>query len=456
MIALALYPLLQPVFEMMVGKSIPELSNFPVYFIAIIVALIFVIGFAAGIYPAFVLSSLKSVDAIKGKLKDIKEKLWLRKSLAGFQFAIALLVMICALVVSKQINYFFSNDLGYNKSYVVASQVPRNWSPQGVRNIETIRDEFKRMPEVSDASLSYEIPNGNNGGQPSLYKSGTDSTSAIAMQSMVTDGNYLQTFQIPLTAGATFNESANVDSSDVLLNEAAAKSLGWNNSSQAIGQKLRIPGSPLECSVIGVTKDFHFSSMQQEIQPAVFFNLRLMNSYRFISFRIRPGNVATNIAAIEKKWSSLLPGSSFEYQFMDDVLKKVYQSELQIQKTAYTATVLSIIIVLLGVLGLVSLSVQKRMKEISVRKVLGASGSSITVLFMKEFVPVIVIAGLIAFPLAWIIMQEWLKAYAYRITLSFEPFLYSLAGLAAITVALIVLQTLKAVVANPVKSLRAE
>ena len=158
----------------------------------------------------------------------------------------------------------------------------------------------------------------------------------------------------------------------------------------------------------------------------------------------------------KKKWSQLLPGSSFEYTFMDDTLKKLYSSELQLKKAAYTSTVLALIIVLLGVLGLVSLSIQKRTKEIGIRKVLGASVSSIISLFMKEFVWVMLVAGFIACPLAWFIMQGWLNDYAYRISLTAQPFIISIAGLGVITIMLIALQTIKAGLENPVKSLRAE
>lgn len=456
LLAIAAYPALRPVFTGLVGKEIPPLSSFPVYFIFLPAILVLLVGILAGLYPAMILSSLKSADSIKGRLKSIAEKVWLRKSLAGFQFGMASIVMIAAFIVTQQVSYFFSQNLGYNKEYVVTSQLPRDWSPAGVKKMETIRNEFAAMPQVSEAALSYEIPNGMNGSGPPVYKAGTDSARAVAMQSMVTDGNYLDTYQIPLIAGSFFNKNGDTDSSDVVLNKNGADALGWTNAEEALGQRLRIPGSPLLHTVRGVVRNFHFASMQEKIQPFIFFQVRLANSYRFLSFKIKPGNIGDAIDAIQKKWAVLMPGSSFEYQFMDDTLKNLYKTELQLKKASYTATILSVIIVLLGVLGLVSISIQKRTKEIGIRKVIGASVSDIISLFMKDFLPVIIIGGVLACPLAWFIMRNWLNDYAYRITITAQPFLVTILALGCVTATLIILQTIKASLENPVKSLKTE
>ncbi len=453
--ALVLYPLLQSLFGDLVGKQIPALFSFPIYFIIFPVALIFLVGLMAGLHPALVLSSLKSVDSLKGKLKSIKENVWRRKSLAGFQFLIAAVVMIAAFIVSQQVDYFFSRGLGYDKEYVVSSQVPRNWSSEGVEKMGMIRNEFAAMPQIRDATLSYEIPNGMNGGQPPVYKAGMDSAQAIAMASMMTDEHYLNTYGIKLLAGNFLGNNTS-DSGKVVLNEKAVEALGWKDAKEAIGQQVRIPGDPTTFTVKGVAADFHFASMQQKIAPIIFFNVKFTSTYRFLSFKIKPGNFGSTIEAIQKKWAVLLPGSSFEYSFMDDTLNKLYKTEIQLKKASFAATGLSLIIVLLGVLGLVSLSVQKRTKEIGIRKVLGASVPSIISLFMKEFLWVILIACLLACPIAWFIMQGWLSDYAYRINLTAKPFVMAIVGLALMTILLIVLQTIKAGISNPVQSLRTE
>lgn len=454
-LAVAAYPLTKEVLAEMVGRSIPSLASFPVYYILYGALGVLSIGIAAGLYPALVLSALKSVDSLKGKLKSVKEKVWLRKSLVGFQFAVAAVVMIGAFIITRQISYFFSRSLGYDKEFVVASQVPRDWTPAGVRKMETIRNEFAKMNEVEQVSLSYEIPNGNNGWQPPLYRSGGDSTLAIASQQVVTDAYYLSTYKIPLKAGEFFRPGE-TDSTKVVLNESAVKALGWSDPSQAINQRIRIPGIPVDFTVQGVTSDFHFSSMQQKISPMLFMQPRLTATYRFLSFKLKPGNIGQSIAAIEKKWATLMPGSSFEYKFMDETLQKLYTAEIQLQKASFTATALSLIIVLLGVLGMVSLSIHKRIKEIGIRKIIGASLGDIILLFVREFLAIIVVAGILACPLAYYIMNRWLEGYNYRITISLLPFVLSILGLCMLTLLLIVARTARAALANPVKSLRSE
>jgi len=455
LLAIAAYPLARTAFAQLVGKEIPSLHAFPWQFIFIPIALVLLVALLAGTYPAFVLSSLKTVDSLKGKLKTIEENNFLRKSLVGFQFCIALIVLVAASLISEQVTHFFGKRLGYNKDYIVSSQVPRDWSPKGVMKMQTVRNEFAALPQVSDVSLSYEIPNGNNGGQPPLYKPGTDSTRGLPVQAMITDEHYLDTYQIPLSAG-TFFDGHGLDSGKLVLNEQAVFALGYRDPAAAIGQQLRIPGDPTIFTIKGVTKNFHFGSMQQKLPPLAIFNVQFAITYRYLSFKIKPGNISMAIEAIQKKWAQLLPGSSFEYGFMDDTLKNLYATELQVKKAAYTATLLSQIIMLLGVLGLLSLSIHKRIKEIGIRKVLGASVPGIVGLFIKEFLLIIVPAAAVAFPVAILIMNNWLNHYADRISISVLPFVIAVSVLTGVTLVLICLQTIKAALANPVKSLRSE
>ncbi len=278
---------------------------------------------------------------------------------------------------------------------------------------------------------------------------------AIASQVLISDENYLNVYQVPLKAGSFFDGNG-LDSGKVILNETAIKALGYKDASAAIGQQVRIPGDPTVFAIKGITKDFHFGSMQNQISPIIFFNVQFAPQYRFLSFKIKPGNLTATIDALQKKWSALMPAAPFEYKFMDDTLAKLYKSEIQLKKASYTATMLALIIVLFGVLGLISLSVQKRTKEIGIRKVLGSSVAGIMSLFIKEFLLVIFIAGVVACPLAYLIMNKWLQDYAYRISITAQPFLLSILVLGFITALLICFQTIKTALANPVKSLRTE
>ncbi|CAN5807022.1 ABC transporter permease [soil metagenome] len=444
-------------FNSLLSTEMPSLRSFPLYFIAFPLLLILVVGIAAGIYPAFVLSSLKSVDSLKGKLSSIKENVWLRKSLVAFQFGTATIAFIGALIISAQVKLFFSKDLGFDKDYILAAQLPRDWTPAGFQKTEAMRRQFASLPQVQNVTLSFEVPDGNSGGSASLYQAGSDSASSIASPLLMCDQFYAATYGIPMKAGKFFTDGGPVtDSFQLVINETQAKAFGWN-AEQAIGKQVKFQnGGGQIFTIAGVTKDFHFGSMQNAIQPLTFIYVGLTNTYRNFSFKLYPGNAGGSIEALQKKWSSLMPGIPFEYKFIDESLAKIYKTELQLKKASYTATILALIIVLLGVLGLISLSVQKRTKEIGIRKVLGSSIAGIISLFLKEFLSVILVAGLVACPLAYMLMSKWLQAYVYRINITAQPFLLSLFVLGFITALLICLQTIKAAVANPVKSLRTE
>jgi putative ABC transport system permease protein len=456
-LALVIYLIARPFFGNVLGKDIASLFAFPVYFALILFAFALIVGVLAGIYPALVLSSLKLVDSLKGKLASVKERVLFRKSLVVFQFSTAAIVLIAAVIISQQINLFFSNNLGYNKDYIVTAQLPRDWSPKGVRKMESIRYQLALMPQVKNISLSYVILDGNTGGNYPVYRQGATPSPTIIAQGLTVDNQYASTYNIPLKAGQFFKPVFNLaDSTDVVINETEAKALGFKNANEAIGQKIMSPGNPVASTICGVTADFHFGSMQSKILPITFNNVNYNTYYRYFSIKMKTGDIQQSLSVLQKKWAELMPGAPFEYKFMDDTLKDLYATELQLKKAAYTATFLAIIIVLLGVLGLISLSIQKRTKEIGIRKVLGSSVAGITSLFLKDFLGVVLIAGLIACPLAYLIMQKWLNDYAYKINISLSPFVFSIALLTVITALLIMLQTIKAAFANPVKSLRSE
>ncbi|MDB5116584.1 MAG: hypothetical protein JWQ79_2076 [Mucilaginibacter sp.] len=456
LLALIIYWVARPYFSSVLGKDVMGLFSFPLYFIAVPFLFALLIGLLAGIYPALVLTTLRTVDSLKGKLTSVKESVLFRKMLVAFQFATASVVFIGAVIISQQINLFFSNNLGYNKDYVVYAQLPRDWSPKGVQKMEAIRYQLAQMPEVNKVTLSYEIPDGSNGSNYPVYKQGANPSDVITTQGLVADNQYAATYNIPMKAGVFFKpEYMAADSTMVVINEAESKALGWKKPEDAIGQKILTPGFPVN-TICGVTADFHFGSMQGRIQPITFSNVNYVNVYRFFSVKLKTGDIQKSLSALQKKWAILMPGAPFQYSFIDDALKKVYATELQLKQAAFIATVLAIIIVLLGVLGLVSLSIQKRTKEIGIRKVLGSSVAAIISLFIKEFVVIILIAALVACPLAYFLMQHWLNDYAYKIAITLNPFITSIVILAIITTLLIVMQTIKAALTNPVKSLRNE
>ncbi|WP_240315241.1 ABC transporter permease [Mucilaginibacter pineti] len=456
-ISLGVYVLARPFFSNVLGQEITGLFNFPVYFAVVPFVFALFVGILAGIYPALVLSALKSVDSLKGKLSSVKESVLFRKTLVAFQFCTAAIVFIGAIIIAQQVNLFFSNNLGYNKDYVIYAQVPRDWSAKGVQKMSDTRYQLSLAPQVKSVSLSWEILDGMNWGGSALYKQGANPAQTIAAQNLATDSHYAETYGIPLIAGTFFKPTYNAaDSTLVVINEMESKAMGWKNAQDAIGQNIMITGAPQVFKICGVTANFHYASLQGRIEPVTFFNVNYTTFFRYFSIKLKPGNMQQNIAGLQKEWGRLLPGAPFEYHFMDDALNRLYKTEIQLKQAAYIATTLAVIIVLLGVLGLISLSIQKRTKEIGIRKVLGSSVAGIIGLFMKEFLVVILIAALVACPLAYLIMTHWLNDYAYKIAITLNPFVLAVAGLAIVTAMLIAIQTIKAALDSPVKSLRSE
>lgn len=457
LLSLVIYIMAAPFFSAMLGAQLPALNSFPLYFIVYPVALVLVTGSLTGIYPAFVLSSLKSVDAVKGKLATVKENIFLRKSFVGFQFLTAAVVLVTAFIISQQMNLFLGRSLGFDKDFVIAAQVPRNWTAEGVKRMEDIRHRLRKLPQIQALSLSYELPDGKNSGSADMYNQGSDSTNFRTAQMLFTDEHYAATYNLPMAAGVFFTHQGDAaDPTKVVVNELQAKALGYANPQDAVNRQVRFPGMSTVFTIAGVTKDFHFGSMQQSIPPLVFMHVKLSQSYRYFSFKLRPGSIAQSLEALQKEWAAAMPGSAFEYQFLDDKLRSLYLSEIRLQKASFTATVLSVIIVLLGVTGLVSLSIQKRTREIGVRKVLGSPVSGIIGLFLKEFLGVMLAACIIACPIAYMMMHRWLNGYAYRVDITIIPFAVTIGSLVLLTILLIVGQTIKTALANPVKSLRTE
>jgi putative ABC transport system permease protein len=463
-IALLLYTILCPVFSAMLNREMPSLITLPLPAWALIALFGVLTGWLAGLYPAMLLSSVSTINVLKGKTGTVGGHLRLRKALVGFQFATALIVFIGAIIVSRQIELFFSDRLGYTKDFILTAQLPRDWSPEGVRRMERIRSVFAALPQVREAALSFEIPNGANSGDVSVYREGSDPTRPLNAQSLVSDAHYAATYQIPMAAGAFFQfaiannaaDSRPPDSTRVVLNETAAKALGYATAADAVGQRIRLIDIDRTLTISGVVKDFHFDGMGAAIQPEVFTTVNTWNIYRYLSFQLRPGNIPAAIAALQQQWSALMPGAPFEYRFMDDALRTIYDSELRLRKAAFTATVLAFIIVLLGVVGLVSGSVRRRTREIAIRKVIGAGVPGIIGLFLREYLPVLFVAGLIASPLTAWIMQRWLNDYPTRIIITAWPFVIAIGSMGLTVILLIVGQTLSAAFANPTRSLKAE
>jgi putative ABC transport system permease protein len=290
-----------------------------------------------------------------------------------------------------------------------------------------------------------------------VYLPEQDSTRAIHMATLTTDENFAKTYQIDVLSGRYFRPGASEqDEAEIVLNESALRALGFGTPEAAINQTVRIQGSPLPFHVIGVIRNFHFGTMHKAIEPILIRHVRKIPIYRHFSFRITSGTMRPALTEIEKKWQEHFPSAPFEYAFFDQTFEKLYKTELQLEKASYVATALSLLIVLLGVVGLVSLTVSRRTREVGIRKVLGASVASIIGLFLVEYAWILLVANLVAWPLVYWLLAHWLAGYAYHTPITWQPFVQVGAGMALITAMMIGLQVAKTALMNPVSSLRSE
>jgi putative ABC transport system permease protein len=456
-LSLVLYELLRPSFAGLLHTNYVSFWRFGIaqaLFIGIVVILA---GTVAGIYPAFVLSASKAVLAIKGKIGSARQGLNVRKVLLIIQFTLAICVFISALHISRQVKYIFHKDIGFNKEQVMAvTSMPRQWDSVGVIRMEGVKERLLRIPGVKEATLSNDLPDGSGAGYTTVYASGSDNT-FIDMQFMGVDGDFASVYGIHLKEGVFLHRPDDPTvPGQVVLNETAAKQLGWT---QATGKTLHL-GAPdgTLLTVAGVVRDFQYESMQKSVEPLILVDLNepFTRSYRYFSLRLNPANIDHSIAAVQDAWKHIFPESGFEYTFMDQTFQQLYQSELQMKKAAGIATALNLVIVLLGLFGVLAFTLAQRTREIAVRKLLGAKIRAIIWLFLREYAWLILIANLIAWPLAYAFVHRWLENYAYRIDQSPVPYALVSLSVFALSFLFIALQSFSVASANPVKNLRVE
>jgi putative ABC transport system permease protein len=455
-ISLFLYELLRSSFGSLLDTSFQPFRKFGPDKFLLIVSLVFVVGFISGIYPAFILSASNVLLAIKGKIDSAKGGLLLRKALLVVQFTLAIIVFISALNVSKQVSYIFNKDLGYDKEkLMIITAFPKQWDSAGVRKLENIKSGLEEVSFVKDASLSFEIPDRKPPNAIDLLPVNTNLSQPVFIAGTIADKDYATTFGLHMEAGSFFNQNGAHIPGQIVLNEAAAKALGYTTHS-AIGKQIKWVSANTMLTVCGVVKDYNYSSLQEKIEPVAFTNVDDALAYRFLTLKLTATNITKATNVIKEKWKSLSPDAPFEYTFMDDKFHSLYQSELQLKSATSIATILNLVIVFMGIFGVVAFTLAKRSKEIAVRKVLGAEVRNIILLFVKDYAWLILIANIIAWPLAYMITNRWLQSYAYRIQQDWTPYLFAGFFVFAAAFVFITVQCFKTAVANPVKCLRNE
>ena len=450
--ALCIAGLLLPYFNQLAGKSILVSKLFQPIMLLSLTLLMLIVGLLAGSYPAFFLSAFQPVDVLKGKLAAGFKRSWLRNALVVFQFVISIMLIFGTVVIYNQLNYIHHKDIGFNRNQVLVIQHTDALRGQAT----TFRNELLQISGVQSATMSGYLPVNYNRSNDVFFTSpALDQSSAMGMQNWRVDENYIPTLDMKILEGRNFSPQFPTDSSAIIINEAAAKFLATKD---ILNKKLYeikdINTKALdEWHIIGVIKNFNFSSLRDVVTPLA---LKLSKDNGNISVRIHSSDIPTVLAQIKNKWKAIARSQPFDYSFMDEDFNKLYTAEQRTGQIFITFAILAILIACLGLFGLVTYAAEQRTKEIGIRKVLGADVANIVTMISKDFLKLILIASVIAFPVAWWAMNKWLQDFAYRIHISWWIFFAATLLAVIIAFATIGFQAIKAAIANPVKSLRSE
>jgi putative ABC transport system permease protein len=452
LLAAVLAEIFLPLFNNMIGRTLTLnfFDNWHLSFGLIGIALI--VGLIAGSYPAFYLSAFQPAAILKSPAFSQSSNSAIRKFLVVFQFVISIILIIGTLIIYRQMHYMRTTDLGYNHDQILVTQLIR-MDRETISKYHAFKSELLNSPNIINASISQDIPSFNSSSTVIMGWEGSNEDDRAYVNMNRIDDKFLDTYKIQLIEGRNFLSSETSDSIiNCIINESAMKRFGWDH---AIGKRLTS-----NFQVIGLVKDFHYASLRFEINPLVLFPPGEPNPTRrtrdFISIKIASQNIDESLEFIKNKFQSIFPNDIFVYRFFDEDFDRMYHQEIRVAKTIGYFSILAIFIACLGLFGLASFMAEQRTKEIGVRKTLGASILGIILLLSKEFARWILLATIIAWPVGYLIMNQWLQSFAYRINMGMLIFI--LAGVLALLIALVTVsyQAIKAALSNPVESLRYE
>ena len=443
--------ILLPAFNHLADKDITITAHTLVWLIPASAILVLVAGFLAGLYPAFFLSAFKPINVLKGKIATGFKGSGLRSFLVVLQFSISIFLIAGTLVVYNQLHYIQNRDLGFNRSQVL---IVHNAFELGGHS-KIFKHEIKQLGGVENATMTGFLPVQSNRSTGIFYKGAVaDPKSSIFPQVWAVDDDYVNTLGMKILTGRNFSNKMASDSNALVINETAAKLLGFTDPINKV--IYTSPGGNAgkfqPMTIIGVVKDFNFSSLRQNIEPVV---MELRDDTGDLSIKLQASSISALLPQIEHDWRELSQ-APFQYSFMDQDFDAIYRSEQRTGTIAMVLTSLAVIIACLGLFGLAAYAAEQRAKEIGIRKVLGATVTNIAGMLSKDFIKLVLIAIIISSPVAWYLMHKWLQDFAYRV--NFEWWILAIAGGAAILIAFatISFQSIKAALANPVDSLRSE
>jgi len=445
-----------PAFNQLAAKELSLQTFFNVYTVAALVLLVLLTTLLAGMYPAFFLTSFKPAAVLKGSADAGKTGggFFTRNALVVFQFSVSTVLIICTIVVYKQLMYNQSKDLGFNKENVL---IVANADRLG-QHEESFRQELLQLPGVGGASISTSLPTQKS--YTDTYKPEDDENMTASgkdlwLSGYMADESFVPTLKLQILEGRNFSKNF-TDSASIILNETAVKQIGWSNP---IGKTIFYPGDQRRFKVIGVVRDFNTESLRNPISSFALFyktSQAIHVAPAYLAVRIKPGDYQKAIGHIQAKWAEFMPDNPFEYSFLDAEFDSLYRTDQTIGKVFSVFTFLSLTVACLGLLGLAMFTAERRTKEIGIRKVLGASVQNVVTMLSKDFLKLVMIASLIAFPVAWYAMNKWLQDFAYKTDISWWVFALSTGAVCAIALFTISFQSLKAAMTNPVESLRSE
>ena len=454
-LALGIAVLLLPMLNQLAGKSLHPDVLFSGRFLPILILLVLLVGCLAGSYPAFYLSSFQPIHVLKGKMAAGFKSSWLRNSLVVFQFFISIGLIVSTLVIYRQLHYIRNKEVGFNRDQVLV--IHDTWS-LGRDGTTNLRKDLLTLAGVTNATVTGDIPTVGGGQywQQGWFRDASlDARKATLMTTLRVDDHYVPTLGMQIVKGRNFDLAQfPTDSTAIILNEAAVGTLGVKDPLNLILYNHDDLFKTITYHVVGVVKDFNYNSMHDKIHPLIM----VVNTFNWGSMAVRfhTNDVFSLVRQVESKFHAAKQGLPFSYTFMDNDFDKLYHAEQQTGQIFIAFAVFAILIACLGLFGLVTYAAEQRTKEIGIRKVLGARVTSIVGLLSKDFTILVGIAVLIAFPVAWWAMYKWLETFAYRTEISWWIFL--VAGAVALAIALLTvsIQTVRAALANPVKSLRSE
>ncbi|PHN05072.1 ABC transporter permease [Flavilitoribacter nigricans] len=436
---------LLPGFSEFVGRDLSLSPVGQIWLIPFLLVVFLLVGLLSGLYPAVVLSSFKPLSILKSHAPSGQKKSTLRNTLVVAQFAVSAALIISTLVISRQLNFIKSKDMGFNREQVIVLNI-RDFELR--KKTQTLKEELLRIPEVKMVSTASDMPNFFDSSTGANWP-GKPEDVDVRLYTGQIDYDYLDLFEMELAEGRGFSREYGDEKNAVLLNESAVKALGWE---EPIGRQIFKWGRDT-ATVVGVLKDFHHNSLHLSIAPMQLF---FTASSRQVAVKVSGKNMAETIAAIEAAQKQFAPNYPVEYQFFEESFAQAYESEIKTGKMASWFTLLIIIIACLGLYGLSAFTAEMRIKEVGIRKILGASVGSLLLLLSRNFLSLIILAFLIATPLAYYFMSLWLENFVYHIDIGLSVFIWTLVAMLAITLLTVGYRTLRTALGRPVEALQQE